>query len=376
MSAEAARSAYACVLHAFLHEVPSLVADMALPINVLRLTITMRLLIADVKRVATEWTPGAEAAVLCFIHCLGSGTAGSAGSLMLRVVAAAACANPGILAPTVIPCCADVFVRAVQSASALLPVLHTLDDLIRVPQMEAGVAAVLLAGDGLTKLVKLVEYEDESVARAAVRVLAVLALKEPAALVIVTRGGVMGIVTLLNGSLTRIRTLEDAMYAVHALARSARAYAHVFVAAGCAPLCERLLGSCASTPTVLVLAALVMRYVCLGVPPTPTLLQTVAQLAQPWNTEAGVQAVAAALLHFLTPQEDTAARSALVAVSAISHPFDAPASSPPCVICMSDDVHAWSLLPCCHMFHEACINGWIVGAKRVTCPTCQFRCCT
>ena len=43
-----------------------------------------------------------------------------------------------------------------------------------------------------------------------------------------------------------------------------------------------------------------------------------------------------------------------------------------CVICMTDYIENESLtgLPCCHYFHESCINTWLKESR--LCPICRL----
>ena len=391
LAAEAAYPAYVCVLRASLAEIPKLVGGLVagaaaggaaavFSANAMRLSVILRLLRLEVQLEVEQQQAApavVDAGVASFIECLNSGAAAASNlqPLMLQVVVAAACATPGgggSRGVGAVPCCVALFCAAVAAAAppaVLLPVMHALDDLIRTVHHKTAVATALQ--DHLPTLVHLLQHRDESVARASARVLAVLVTREQAAAATIAHGGVNALLQLLERPAVRLRTQEDALYTVNCLVKEGQQVS-LFVAAGYVPACERLLLSCAASPTVHTLAALIMRRI-LTAPASPALLEAVQQLTQPWRGEPRVRAAATALLLQIAPElKGTAACAAAAAAAAVSHPFDVPVPPLPCVICMGEETRAWSVLPCCHMFHEECIRGWIVGAKRLTCPTCQY----
>jgi hypothetical protein len=247
--------------------------------------------------------------------------------------------------------------------NALLALLRVLG-----PEVVAAHVGVLLPA--LPVLVKLLASPTPAVVASALGVLEYLALLQPAAVCIIGHGGAAALLPLLAGT----SHARGAASTASRLLRKAREGAGAFV--GYADACERLLTACDTAPELhvvvlsLLLALALARLV--ATPPSPALVQSMLHLSL-MSSEPDTQLLAVRLLQRLVPA--LVERRQLAAAAAevvIAQSFTMPAPARACAICMSEDVHDWTALPCCHVFHRDCIRSWLVVAKHATCPMCMY----
>ena len=270
----------------------------------------------------------------------------------------------------------DAVAHALAAAAACVvagecpAMMNSLLALLRALGPEEAATHVDVLLPALPVVVKLLASPIEVTVTSALGLLEYLALLQPAAVAVIGHGAVAALLPMLAVACHARAAVSTASR----LLRKARECAGVFV--GYADACERVMTACDATlETHTAVLAMLLALVLAGAmpaPASPALVRAVLHLSLA-SVDADTQLLAVRLLQRMTPA--LAERRQLAASAAelvIAQTFTMPAPVRACAICMGEDEHDWSALPCCHVFHRDCIHSWLVVAKRLTCPMCMY----